>query len=215
MHLLITAGPTREPIDDVRFISNRSSGAMGLALAEAAVAAGHEVTLLLGPGPSEPDSGPSLSVHRFTTTAELAALLDAHFPRCDALVMAAAVSDYRPVRIEPGKHKRTGEGSGEPGQRWTLELEPTPDLVAALGGRKRSDQKVVAFALESPAELEARAAEKLRRKGADAIVANPLVTMDAPDIEAMWLTAAGSHETPGAMSKGAFARWLIDRVAGL
>ena len=92
MRVLITAGPTREPIDDVRFISNRSSGQMGFALAEAASAAGHEVTLLLGPVLLPPSVAERVNVIRFNTTADLEALLAEHFPKSDVLIKAAAVA---------------------------------------------------------------------------------------------------------------------------
>ncbi len=211
--LLITAGPTREPLDDVRFISNRSSGQMGLALARAAAAAGCEVALLLGPVLVSTCWGDDEAVHveRFTTTAELQGLLAEYFPACDVLVMAAAVADYRLATPRAGKTPRS-EGM-------RLELEPTPDLVAQVAANKRADQRVVAFALEEAAVLEARAADKMRRKKVDAIVANPLATMDAGRVAAVVLTADGQrHEPPATIgsgaagpgqSKDAFARWLV------
>ena len=216
MRFLITAGPTREPVDAVRFLSNRSSGAMGVAVANAAAAvpaalpgAGHEVTLLLGPVDWAAVAGVSegVRVERFETTADLEALLDKRFADCDVLVMAAAVADYRPVEVGVGKRERAGA--------MTLSLEATPDLVAGCAMRKRADQRVVAFALEEPAKLEERAAAKLKRKRVDAIVANTLRTMDAAEIDAVWLTAAGVREASGIMSKRDFAAWLVARVAGL
>ena len=109
MRILITAGPTREPIDDVRFISNRSSGQMGFALARAAADAGHDVTLLLGPVLMPPSVEDVARVIRFNTTAELEALLAEHFPQCDVLIKAAAVADYRPAAQAEQKIKK-GEG---------------------------------------------------------------------------------------------------------
>ena len=178
--ILITAGPTHEPIDDVRYVANRSSGRMGVALAEAARAAGWETTLLLGPAALEPPAG--VNVVRFECTADLERLLNVHFPFCDVLVMAAAVADYRPIRADIAKLPRTG-------QKLTIELEPTPDLVARCVARKRPGQRIVGFALEEAARLESRAREKLRRKGLDAIVANPLETMGSLEIEARIITA--------------------------
>jgi phosphopantothenoylcysteine decarboxylase/phosphopantothenate--cysteine ligase len=204
MRILITAGPTREPIDSVRFIGNRSSGRMGLALAQAAVEAGHEVTLLLGPGPETSEAPAGCRTYRFESSAELKQLLGAHWPDHDWLLMAAAVADYRPAVVAEGKLPREGS--------LTLHLEATPDLVALMASMKRPGQRVVAFALEEPGQLEARAAAKLRRKGVDAIVANPLETMDSPAITPLWLTAAGGREAPGRMTKGDFARWLLRRV---
>lgn len=203
-HILITAGPTREPIDEVRFISNRSSGRMGIALARAAADAGHAVTLLLGPVLAPTTLGERVQVIRFTTTAELEALLNDCFRGCDQLIMAAAVADYRVAHTAAGKTKRQ--------KRLKIELEGTPDLVAGVAKTKRPGQRVIAFALEEPHELEARAVAKMKRKGVDAIVANPLVTMDGDSISAVLLTADGQREEPGPMRKEAFAAWLIQRL---
>jgi phosphopantothenoylcysteine decarboxylase/phosphopantothenate--cysteine ligase len=209
VHLLITAGPTREPIDAVRFLSNRSSGKLGLALADAALASGHRVTLLLGPIESgDPPAG--CTIARFESTEQLQALLSEHFPGCDAVIMAAAVADYRPVSVHEGKLPR-----GEAHHRQTLELEPTPDLVQGLAADKRADQRVVAFALETADQLEDRARAKLERKGVDALVANALATMGSETITLRFLTAGGADEQPGAMPKAEAARWLINRVERL
>lgn len=206
-HMLITAGPTHEPIDAVRYIANRSSGRMGLALAEAARDAGWNVTLLLGPVALEPP--PDVRTFSFESAADLAMLLEEHFPVCDVLIMAAAVADYRLRRVDEGKLARGAAGLA-------LELEPTPDLVAACAARKRPDQRIIGFALEEPAALEQRAIEKLQRKGLDAIVANPLTTMGAAEVRATVFTAMGeSVAVPGATGRAAvlpktdFARWLI------
>lgn len=204
MRILITAGPTREPIDDVRFISNRSSGQMGFALAEAASAAGHDVTLLLGPVLLPPSVADQVDVIRFNTTSDLEALLAEHFPQCDVLIKAAAVADYRPTETIKGKTPR-GDGL-------KIELEPTPDLVAGCAKTKRDDQTIIAFALEDPLVLETRAVEKMQRKKVDAILANPLQTMDAADIEPILFYADGRRDSPGRMSKAELASWLIDQV---
>ncbi|MEL7087236.1 MAG: phosphopantothenoylcysteine decarboxylase [Planctomycetota bacterium] len=204
MKVLITAGPTREPIDDVRFISNRSSGQIGLALADAADAAGHEVTLLLGPVVAPATLADRITVRRFTTTADLEKLLTACFPNCDLLIMAAAVADYRVAKAIAGKTERQ--------KALKIELEGTPDLVAGVAQTKRDDQKIVAFALEEPHQLEDRAVAKMKRKGVDAIVANPLVTMEEQGIAGVYLTSNGERDEPGTMSKSDFARWLIDRI---
>ena len=203
MRILITAGPTREPIDEVRYISNRSSGRMGLALAEAASAAvgGENVTLLLGPVLAM--TGDRYRTERFTTAAELETLLQREWPEHDVLLMAAAVADYRP-RKQAGKLKRQGT--------LKLELEPTPDLVAACAAAKRPDQRIIAFALEEPEALEERALEKMHRKGVDAIVANPLRTMEEPTITATLLWTDGRRDPAPPLTKDAFARWLLQRV---
>lgn len=206
--LLITAGPTHEPIDAVRFIGNRSSGRLGIALADHAANHGWAVTLLLGPTSQTP-SDSRVIVRRFRTTAELDALLRAAMPGCDVLVMAAAVADYRPrttPEILGGKFKRMN-------QTFTLELEPTPDLLAGVAATKRDDQLVVGFALEPADRLLESAASKLHRKGLDLIVANPLATIDAETIEAVVLGRDGSQRrTPGAMTKADFAPFLLREI---
>ncbi len=206
-HMLITAGPTHEPLDAVRYIANRSSGRMGIDLAAAARAAAWDVTLLLGPvSLPAPDGVRTVS---FVSTADLQALLAEHFPHCDVLIMAAAVADYRPARVAEGKLPRA---DGE----LVLELKPTPDLAAGCVACKRLEQRIIGFALEEPASLAARAQEKLRRKGLDAIVANPLATMGADVITATLFTAAGEQITPPsntARTKAEFARWLISWVS--
>lgn len=206
MKILITSGPTREPIDAVRYISNRSSGKLGIALARAAAAAGHETTLLLGPGPATPELGSAVTVRRFETVSDLQRLLEAHWPGHQVLIMAAAVADYRVADVFDGKLRRTEGGA------LTLTLEPTPDLVAQMSRGKRPDQRIVAFSLEDPAVLEERAAVKMRRKQVDAIVANPLQTADSERINAVWLTRDGITERPGAMSKDDFAVWLLEAI---
>jgi phosphopantothenoylcysteine decarboxylase/phosphopantothenate--cysteine ligase len=200
--LLITAGPTHEPVDAVRYIANRSSGQMGIALAAAGRDAGWDVTLLLGPTDREPPAG--ITTVRFSSTADLQRLLDEHFAACDVLIMAAAVADYRPQPADVAKLPRATAGL-------VLHLEATPDLVAGCAARKRAGQRIVGFALEEPGELAARAQAKLARKNLDAIVANPLATMGAAEIEAAVCTAAGETLRPpaGATTKAAFARWLV------
>lgn len=205
--LLITAGPTHEPLDAVRYIANRSSGRMGVCLAEVARHAGWRVTLLMGPAAIEPPEG--VRTIRFASTANLAALLDIHFPKCDVLIMAAAVADYRPRKVTRHKWARRG-------RNLVIELEPTPDLVARCAAGKRAGQRVIGFALEEAAVLTKRAGDKLRRKGLDAIVANPLRTMGAASIRAVVFTADGRKVVPPrgrqrgrGMNKADFARWLI------
>jgi phosphopantothenoylcysteine decarboxylase/phosphopantothenate--cysteine ligase len=199
--LLITAGPTREPIDAVRYVANRSSGRLGVALAVAAREAGWDVTLLLGP--TEVAAPQGIQVHRFESCRDLEALLAEHFARCDVLIMAAAVADYRPVTT-------TGDKLARLDQPLTLQLEPTPDLVAQCVARKQPDQRIIGFALEHPNQLATRAQQKLQRKGLDAIIANPLQTMGATDINATIYTAAGESHAPGQLSKTAFATWLLN-----
>ena len=206
MRILLTAGPTREPIDAVRFVSNRSSGRLGIALAHAGVDAGHEVTVLLGPVLAPVSLSERCAVERFETCADLQRLLLEHFGQCQLLIMAAAVADYRP-QIQPGKLGRD--------QAVMLRLEPTPDLVAQVAAGKSPRQRVIAFALEPPEQLEHRALAKMRGKGVDAIVGNPLGTMEADEIEPLWLTAGGQRLEPGPMPKDIFARWLVRKAEQL
>ncbi|MFZ4575946.1 MAG: phosphopantothenoylcysteine decarboxylase, partial [Phycisphaerales bacterium] len=190
--LLITAGPTHEPIDAVRFIGNRSSGRMGLALARAALDRGWKVTLLFGPASAAAEleslgekHSSRLEVHRFRTCDDLRGLLAVHAPSADCLVMAAAVADYRP-KADPafvgGKFRRTD-------QKLTLELEPTPDLLAEVALKRRPGQFMVGFALEPREELMASAKAKLTRKRIDMVIGNPLETMDSDTVEAIVLGA--------------------------
>jgi phosphopantothenoylcysteine decarboxylase/phosphopantothenate--cysteine ligase len=204
--ILITAGPTQEPLDPVRFISNRSSGKLGIALARAGMEAGCPVTLLLAAGVHAPLPGTGIDVRRFQTAADLQSLLVELWPEYDVLVMAAAVADYRPRHVRQGKLPRESSGI------LRLELDPTPDLVDQAAQHRRADQRIIAFALEDPDKLVARAQEKLRRKGVDAIVANPLKTMDADTIHATWMTAAGECLELPPMIKTHFSSWLIARV---
>jgi len=211
--LLVTAGPTHEPIDAVRFVGNRSSGRLGVSVAEAGVELGWDVTLLLGPTHLPVPERVS-RVYRFHSSAELSQLMEAHFRDCDLLIMAAAVADFRPIVVAEGKLDRS---RGEQ----TLTLMPTPDLVASAASRKRAGQRIVAFALEPAESMVDRARRKLASKGVDAIVANPLGTMEAEDVTATWLAPSaedGSGEvietrTPGRMPKPAFARWLLHEAA--
>ncbi len=214
-HILLTAGPTYEPIDAVRFIGNRSSGRLGSSLADEAAGRGWRVTLLLGPNAIAPES-PKVELVRFQSTADLQARLDEHLPEATVLVMAAAVADYRPVLDEvdlKGKRRRTKDGM-------VLKLESTPDLLARCSSRARPDQLLIGFALEPEAELIDSARAKLVRKNIDLIVANPLETMDSSTIRA---TVLGNPQrgmgvefsTDGRITKGEFAGWLLDRITPL
>jgi len=162
MNFLITAGGTREYIDPVRYISNASSGRMGYALARAALAAGHEVTLITAPTAQEPPR--KARIVKAESAARMFEAVKKHFSRCDCLIMAAAVADYTPVCPALTKLKKTG-------QNLTVKLKPTPDILKWAGAHKKKTQIVVGFALEDKA-VRARAEKKLHEKHLDMIVAN-------------------------------------------
>jgi phosphopantothenoylcysteine decarboxylase/phosphopantothenate--cysteine ligase len=208
--VLITAGPTHEPIDAVRYIANRSSGRMGLALARACDERGWQTTLLLGPTALPPPDLSHGSVQRFQTAADLERLLQLHWPQHDLLIMAAAVADFTPVHAnEHEKIKRSNRPI-------TIALEPTPDLLASLVATTRPDQAVVGFALEEADQLIESALSKLRAKKLDAIVANPLPTMDSPTITATVAFADGRIvNAPPQLAKEDFARWLLAALESL
>ena len=161
MKILITAGPTREYVDDVRFLSNASSGRMGYAIADAAVKAGHEVVLVTGPVDLPVPDG--VKVTQIETTDELRMSCLELFPSCDGIIATAAVCDYRPLKRVEGKMTKTGEPI-------VLELVETSDVLAELGEQKEG-RWVVGFALESQ-DPRKNAMRKLRMKNCDCIVLN-------------------------------------------
>ncbi len=161
MRILVTAGPTREYLDDVRYLSNASSGRMGYAIAAAAVRGGHAVVLVTGPVDLVPPKG--CEVRRVETTAEMRAECVDAFPGCDGVIAAAAVCDYRPIARVSGKIAKTGGPV-------TLEMIETDDVLAELG-RTKGSRWVVGFALEAENPRE-RALQKLRAKNCDWIVLN-------------------------------------------
>jgi phosphopantothenoylcysteine decarboxylase/phosphopantothenate--cysteine ligase len=160
--VLVTAGPTHEPIDPVRFIGNRSSGKMGVAIAREAAARGAAVTLVLGPATVVPP--PAMDVVRVQTADEMRSAVVDRFAAADVVVMAAAVADFRPKVSNESKMKKE---AGVP----DLMLEPTPDILAELGERRRPRQFLVGFAAETD-DVEDAARAKLRSKRLDAVVAN-------------------------------------------
>ena len=203
MRILVTAGPTREYIDSVRFITNASSGKMGCAVAEAGVAAGHQVTLILAAGITAPES---CQIVRFESVDDLAAALSGRFEDCDALVMAAAVGDFRVRDRAAGKLARGDKPV-------TVTLVPTEDVLAGAGNRKRSGQTVVAFAVEhgSRKQAEARARAKLAAKKADYIVVNTPEAISAESSQACILSADGVALSWAERSK----RQLADEIVKL
>lgn len=207
--LLITAGPTHEPIDAVRYLANRSSGRVGVSIAKAAAELGCTTQLLLGPiCESDLEAvSPHLRVSRFRTARELERLLGEFMPTSDILIMAAAVADYRPKNPrETGKLRRTNSDLH-------LELESVPDLLRGVAGRRQPGQTLVGFALEPAEGLREAAEAKLQAKGIDLIVGNALETMDAGGIDAVLIGRDGLIDgTPGRIAKNEFGRWLVDRV---
>jgi len=159
---LITAGPTREPIDPVRYISNRSSGKMGYAIAEAALDAGHEVVLISGPVALP--APPRAQMVRVTTADEMYDAVHAHLGGIDIAVLCAAVADFKPAAYVPRKIKKN---AGVP----SIELVPTRDILASLGAIFPRNFLLAGFAAETD-ELEKNAREKLQKKQCDVVVAN-------------------------------------------
>jgi phosphopantothenoylcysteine decarboxylase / phosphopantothenate---cysteine ligase len=201
MRILITVGSTREPIDPVRYISNRSSGRMGFALAEAALRAGHSVTLVVGavtvPVP------PNIPLVNAETAAQMHQTLLRLWPEHDLLIMAAAVADFRPIQVSETKMIRKG--------RLTIECEATEDVVAAVAATRRPDQRIVGFSLESSGDVN-RARAKLNRKKLDLMVYNPVQTMDSPDVTATLLWPDGRNLPVPCRSKPLFADILIEQA---
>ena len=205
--VVVTAGPTAEPLDPVRFITNRSSGKMGYALAAAARARGADVTLISGPTALDAPAG--VNVVRIKTTQELYDAVMAH-AGADVVIQAAAPADYRAREVSPTKIKRTGE-------TLMVELVPNPDIAAALGERKRAGQTLVGFAAETN-DVVANAQGKLRRKSLDLIVANDVTRAGAGfDVDTNIITlidAESTRELP-LMTKREAADRILDRVLEL
>ena len=210
LRVLVTAGGTREPIDPVRYVGNRSSGRMGVALAEEAARRGAEVTVVAANVALPRPEG--IDYVDVETAAELEEATGRAFAEADVLLMAAAVSDFRPAAAVASKIAR-GEGAA-----LSLDLEPTPDVVAGLAARRRPGQVVIGFAAEHGSGGVARAREKLERKGIDAIVMNdisdPRIGFDASDNEVTIVTAGDERHVPRA-SKPDVARAVLDAVERL
>jgi phosphopantothenoylcysteine decarboxylase/phosphopantothenate--cysteine ligase len=207
---LVTAGGTREPIDAVRFIGNRSSGRMGFAVAEAAGARGSDVVVLAANVALPRARG--IRYSEVESAAELAHACEEEFAAADVLVMCAAVADYRPVEPVAGKVSR------EQGEPPPLHLEPTADIVASLAARRREGQTLIGFAAEHGAGALERARAKRERKGLDAIVLNDVsqsgIGFDSEDNAVTIITAAGER-TFGPAAKRDVAEVLLDAVEAL
>lgn len=207
---LVSAGPTYEPIDPVRFIGNHSSGKMGIAIARELQARGAEVTLVLGPVKSDV-SLPGVVIKKVTTAEQMYQACMASFPEADITVMAAAVADYTPVHTATEKIKKTGDSL-------PLELKKTKDILKSLGELKRKNQVLAGFALETNNE-EAFAREKLENKNADLIVLNSLADPGAgfgTDTNKVTLFARGGHVFNfDTKSKQAVAADIVDTIIQL
>ena len=210
LRVVVSAGGTREPIDSVRFVGNRSSGRMGLALAEQAARRGAEVTVVVAnvalPAP------PGVRRIDVETTEELAVALRTEFARGHILLMAAAVADFRATRVEAGKLNREESGSLE------LALARTEDVLAGLAAERRNDQTVIGFAAEHGEESISRAREKLERKRLDAIVFNDVsradIGFDSEQNEVVIVDREGEHRV-GLAPKRDVADAILDRVEAL
>ena len=206
LRVLVTAGGTREPIDAVRFIGNRSSGRMGFALADEAARRGAAVTVVAANvALPRKDTVRYLDVE---TAGQLAAVCDVEFDQCDVLLMAAAVADYRPASPRADKIRKTDS-------ELELRLERTDDVLAGLAARRREGQLLLGFAAETGAGALERARDKLARKRLDAVIVNdvaqPGIGFDSPDNAVTILTADGAHKVPRA-PKSQVAAAVLDAV---
>jgi phosphopantothenoylcysteine decarboxylase / phosphopantothenate---cysteine ligase len=210
LRVLVTAGGTREPIDAVRYVGNRSSGRMGVALAAEAARRGAEVVLVAANLAVEPP--PGVRVVEVATAAELEAAAHAEFSSSDVLLMAAAVADFKPAQASDGKIKKDGRDD------LTLRLEATADVLASLADKRRGGQTIVGFAAEHGEGALAHARGKLERKRLDAVVLNdvsqPGIGFDSEDNEVVVLTAAGERRVPRG-PKSAIAVAILDQVESL
>jgi phosphopantothenoylcysteine decarboxylase/phosphopantothenate--cysteine ligase len=201
LHIVVTAGPTREFFDSVRFISNPSSGKMGYAIARAAAAAGHSVTLISGPVALDPPAG--VRTVTVVTAAEMAEAAKQAFATADAAILTAAVCDYRPARRLKQKLAKKAESK-------TIALIPTEDIAASIGlvkGRRIT----IAFAMEDHA-ARAHARRKLDRKNCDAIVLNGPANVGADRATVEFLERGRRWECWPTATKTALARRLVKRL---
>ena len=206
---LVTAGPTYERIDSVRFIGNYSSGKMGFALAQALADAGAEVELVSGPTALKIEH-PRVTVTRIESAQEMYAAATSVFPQCDGAILSAAVADYRPAECADHKLKKQG------GEGMHLDLVQNPDILATLGGMKREGQRLIGFALETDNE-EANARQKLEKKNLDYIVLNSLRDAGAGfgvDTNKVTILARdGRRKESPLMSKQEVARMIVETTA--
>jgi phosphopantothenoylcysteine decarboxylase/phosphopantothenate--cysteine ligase len=203
VRFLVTAGPTREPIDPVRYISNRSSGKMGYAIAEAALESGHEVILISGPvNLAAPRDAKFISV---STSDEMFDAVQRHADKCDVCVLCAAVADYKPAEVSAAKIKKRAK-------KFSLELIPTRDILDWLGHRHDRPFLLVGFAAETN-DVEKNAAQKLHKKNCDIIVANDVSSansaMESDANEVTILFQNGDRQRISRAPKKNIARELV------
>lgn len=214
MRILITAGPTREPLDPVRYLSNRSSGKMGYALAAAALEAGHEVVLVSGPVSLTPPPGAACVA--VETARQMFEAVRAALPGCAAAIFCAAVADYRPVHAAAQKIKKTSEQGGA--ERLVLELEKTEDILGSARSVFGFQGCLVGFAAETERLLD-YAQDKLVRKDCDLVIANdvsqPGIGFDSVENEVTLCYRGGGTVSLGRQPKTALARELIQRITEL
>ena len=200
MTFLITAGPTREPIDPVRYISNRSSGRMGYAIAEAALDVGHDVILISGPVNLEPPVNAKFS--SVSTSDEMFEAVHRHADESDVCVLCAAVADYKPAQVSPVKIKKNTDAI-------SIQLVATRDILQSLGRQRARKFLLVGFAAETD-HLEANAAKKLREKNCDIIVANDArIAMESDENELLILFRDGETKKISRAPKKILARELL------
>ncbi len=206
LRILITAGPTREYLDPIRYLSNGSSGRMGYALAAAASDRGHHVDLVTGPVALQVPQG--VKAHRVVSAEDMLLACTPLFLQCDVVIAVAAVADYRPATWHPEKLKKTGQGL-------TISLVPNVDVLQTLAASRRPNQVIVGFAAETR-DVEAYARRKLVEKNCDWIVANdvgqPHIGIDAPDNAIVLIGRNGVCASFGPAPKAEVATFILDHV---
>ncbi len=208
-HILLTTGANHEPIDPVRYIGNRSSGKMGFAIAQEALARGAEVTVITGPADVAPPA--KAKVIQVETAQEMSNAVMVHMDEADVVIGAAAVADYRVAQPATQKHKRST-------QSLSIELCENPDIIGTVGAQKRPEQLVIGFAAETN-DLIAHAEEKLNKKNLDLIVANKVGTSNsgfgAETTDARFLFRDGTIEEHPVLPKRSLADHLMNHIVAL
>ncbi len=205
-NILVSAGPTRERLDPVRYLTNRSSGKMGYAIAEAAAERGAKVTLVSGPTALQaPDGVERVDV---ISSDDMFSAIDVHFPSCDALIMAAAPADFTPEAVSEQKIKKNGRDT------LSVTLRPTRDILSAMG-HKKENRRILGFAAETE-RIGENARQKLEKKNLDMIAANDVskagIGFQSGENAVTLYKRNGESEESGVLEKRALADWLLDRL---